>query len=224
VGYRAGFNLTTGNNNIDIGNVGLAAESNTIRLGTQGTQKATYIAVISGIGVAGSAVVVSSAGKLGIVVSSARYKRDIHDMGPTSSGLLKLRPVTFRYKNDPDGIRQYGLVAEEVARIYPELVSRGADGRIETVNYLTLISMLLNELKKQAAENQRQTAENQRRAAENQRQTNEITKLSALVAGVRADRKRERAQWASIEERLSALERMIAVQSRGPRLAAAFNR
>jgi Chaperone of endosialidase len=106
VGYKAGFNLTTGSNNIEIGSLGLAAESKTIRIGTQGTQTATYIAGVFASSVAGSAVVVSNTGKLGIVTSSARFKRDIHDMGGSSSGLMKLRPVTFRYKNDPDRIRQ----------------------------------------------------------------------------------------------------------------------
>ena len=82
LGYQAGSNLTTGSNNIDIGNHGVAAESNTIRIGTQGTQTATYIAGISGAGVTGGAPVeVTSAGQLGIVMSSARYKRDIRDMG-----------------------------------------------------------------------------------------------------------------------------------------------
>jgi hypothetical protein len=85
-------------------------------------------------------------------MSSARYKRDIRDMGSSGEALMKLRPVTFRYKNDPAGTLQYGIVAEEVAKIYPDLVSYGADGKIQTVRYLTLISMLLNELQKQARE------------------------------------------------------------------------
>jgi hypothetical protein len=85
-------------------------------------------------------------------MSSARYKRDIRDMGSSGEALMKLRPVTFRYKNDPAGTLQYGIVAEELAKIYPDLVSYGADGKIQTVRYLTLISMLLNELQKQARE------------------------------------------------------------------------
>ncbi len=133
LGYMAGYNLTTGSNNIDIGNVGVAAESNKIRIGTQGTQTATYIAGIYPTVVSGDAVVVSTTGQLGIVMSSARYKRDIHDMDAASSNLMKLRPVTFRYKNDPAGTLQYGLVAEEVAKLYPDLVSYGPDGKIETV-------------------------------------------------------------------------------------------
>ncbi len=113
LGFHSGSSLTTGGNNVDIGNPGVAAESNTIRLGKQGTQTATFIAGIARSSVTGDAVVVSSTGQLGIVVSSARYKRDIHDMDAVSDNLMKLRPVTFRYKNDPTGTRQYGLIARK---------------------------------------------------------------------------------------------------------------
>ena len=110
----------------------------------------------------------SSTGQLGMVVSSARYKRDIHDMDTASSKLLKLRPVTFAYKQDPQGERQYGLIAEEVARVYPELVVYGTDGKVITIRYHELIPMLLNELQKQ-------------NAAANQRQAEQIRKLAAQV-------------------------------------------
>ena len=149
VGSDAGSNLTTGDNNIDIGNPGVAAESSTIRIGTPGTQTMAFIAGISNSSVIGTALVVSSSGQLGIEMSSARFKRDVHDMGATSDGVMKLRPVTFHYKQDPQGERQYGLIAEEVARLYPELVSYGPDGKPQTVRYLELTAMLLNELQKQ---------------------------------------------------------------------------
>jgi hypothetical protein len=142
LGFDAGFNLTTGGNNGDIGNFGVAAESNTIRIGTQGTQTKAFIACISGAAVGGSAVVVSSTGQLGIVASSARYKRDIHDMDAASSHLMKLRPVTFRYKQDQKGERRYGLIGEEVVRLYPYLVSYDADGKVVTVRYHELVPML----------------------------------------------------------------------------------
>ena len=158
VGVGAGQALTIGSNNIEIGNAGLAGETNAIRIGKQGTQTQTYIAGISGAPVTGSTVVINAAGRLGVVLSSARYKHDIHDMGTASSKLLKLRPVTFRYNHDPLGNLQYGLVAEEVAKVYPELVTRGFDGKVESVNYVSLTSMLLNELQKRTAENQRQAA------------------------------------------------------------------
>ena len=97
-------------------------------------------------------VVVDSNGNLGTVSSSRRYKEDIQDMRDASDGLLRLRPVTFRYKEPfGDGSKpvQYGLIAEEVAEVYPDLVARSADGQIETVKYQLLDSMLLNELQKQ---------------------------------------------------------------------------
>ena len=97
-------------------------------------------------------VLVDSNGNLGTISSSRRYKEDIQDMRDASSGLLRLRPVTFRYKQAfGDGSKpiQYGLIAEEVAEVYPDLVARSADGQIETVKYQVLDSMLLNELQKQ---------------------------------------------------------------------------
>jgi Chaperone of endosialidase len=153
LGNSAGENITAGSNNIDIGvdATSTGDESNTIRIGTLGKQKKTFIAGISGTTVSGADVVVSSTGQLGIVTSSARYKHDIHDMGGASAGLMKLRPVTFRYKSDPTGTLQYGLVAEEVARVYPELVVRGSDGKVQSVRYLELTALLLNELQKQTA-------------------------------------------------------------------------
>ena len=115
LGNLAGFNITTDGNNIDIGNHGLAAEAKTIRIGTQGTQTGTFIAGISGVAVSGSTVVVNSSGKLGVATSSARFKQNIKPMDKASEAILALKPVTFCYKEDidPDGIPQFGLVAEE---------------------------------------------------------------------------------------------------------------
>ncbi|MGB6552588.1 MAG: tail fiber domain-containing protein, partial [Candidatus Binataceae bacterium] len=157
IGAGAGNNLTTGDNNIDIFDPGVTAESNTIRIGTQGTQTGTFIAGIFGTAKIRKAceVVVEKTGQLGCVKSSARYKRDIHDMGDASDKLMKLRPVTFTYKADTSGIQQYGLIAEEVEKVYPELVIDDADGRAETVAYQVLPAMLLNEVQKQARAEQR---------------------------------------------------------------------
>jgi hypothetical protein len=151
LGYEAGTNLTTGNNNIMIGNEGMSVDDSTIRIGD--AQTSTYIAGISGVGVSGGTpVVVGSNGQLGVETSSRRYKEDIEDMGDASEGLLGLRPVTFHYKKpDSDGSKplEYGLIAEEVAHVYPELVVRGADGQIDSVQYQKLPAMLLNELQKE---------------------------------------------------------------------------
>ena len=153
VGWGAGNSLTNGTSNIEIGNAGTSADSNVIRIGTPGTQTTTYIAGIAGAWVTGgSAVVVDPVtGQLGIVISSERYKQDIHDMDAASDALMRLRPVTFRYKGAPSEAKgtQYGLVAEEVAAIYPQLVVYGRDGEVESVQYHQLPALLLNEMQKQ---------------------------------------------------------------------------
>jgi hypothetical protein len=98
-------------------------------------------------------VVIDSSGQLGTVSSSIRYKEDIQPMTQASERLLQLRPVKFRYKKaDASGEKpiQYGLIAEEVAEVYPELVVRdAATGRIDGVRYEELAPMLLNEMKLQ---------------------------------------------------------------------------
>jgi uncharacterized coiled-coil protein SlyX len=154
IGISAGFNLTTGNGNIDIGNQGVAGESGKIRIGTKGSQTATYIAGISGKTVASAsavAVFVDNTGKLGTVKSSARFKEEINPMDKASEALLKLEPVSFRYKKelDPDGVRQFGLIAEQVEKIDPDLVVRDEDGTVSTVRYEAVNAMLLNEFLKE---------------------------------------------------------------------------
>ena len=152
LGYQAGYSVSIGYNNIDIGNQGTSTDSGVIRLGTQGLQGATYITGIFGVNVSGSPVEVSSSGQLGVVLSSRRYKQDIEDMREASSGLMRLRPVTFRYRKpyaDGSSPILYGLIAEEVAEVYPDLVARSVDGQIESVRYQLLDPMLLNELQKQ---------------------------------------------------------------------------
>jgi len=158
LGFQAGMNLTTGSNNIDIGNVGAAGESNKIRIGKQGTQNGTFIAGIYNAAVTGSTVVVTSSGKLGVTASSARFKEYIKPMDAASEAILALKPVTFRYKKaiDEAGIPQFGLVAEQVARVNPDLVVRDADGRPYTVRYEAVNAMLLNEFLKEHREVQAQ--------------------------------------------------------------------
>jgi hypothetical protein len=165
VGNGAGFNVTTGSNNIDIGNQGTSSDNGAIRIGTAGTQTSAFIAGIYGVKTSANnavPVLIDSNGNLGTVSSSRRYKEDIQDMGDASSGLMRLRPVTFRYKKPfADGSRpmQYGLIAEEVAEVYPDMVARSADGQIETVKYQLLDPMLLNEVQRQQSEMQRQQTE-----------------------------------------------------------------
>jgi len=170
LGAFAGASVTTGSTNIMIGNLGLASDSQTMRIGSDSItrspfQTRTFIAGIRGVTTDNNnavPVVIDSNGQLGTVSSSRRFKEDIQDMGPTSNGLLRLRPVTFRYKQPfADGSKpiEYGLIAEEVAEVYPDLVARSADGQIETVKYQVLDSMLLNELQKEHQQVQQQTEE-----------------------------------------------------------------
>jgi hypothetical protein len=158
IGYEAAINVSGANsNNIHIGSEGSSGDSGTIRIGTSGTQTSFFGAGISGVNV-GSAVPVmidSATGQLGTVSSSRRFKEDIQDMGDASRDLLRLRPVTFRYiQPSADGSKpiQYGLIAEEVADVYPDLVAHSADGQIETVKYQVLDPMLLNEVQRQQIE------------------------------------------------------------------------
>ena len=162
LGTSAGQNLTTGDRNIDIGNLGVANEGNTIRIGTTGDQSATYIAGIAGqtVGAGGSTCYVDNDGKLGVFLSAHRFKTDIADMATASEAILALRPVTFHYKPELDktGIPQFGLVAEEVEAINPDLVTRDKEGKVSTVRYEAVNAMLLNEFLKEHRKNQQQEA------------------------------------------------------------------
>ena len=151
LGYQAGHKLTTGFSNIDIGNDGRAGESDTIRIGTEGTQVAAFMAGISGVMVTGTPVVVSTAGQLGVAPSSERFKEAIKPMDEASESILALKPVTFRYKKelDPHGVQQFGLVAEEVEKVDPDLVVRDEKGKVYSVRYDAVNAMLLNEFLKE---------------------------------------------------------------------------
>ncbi|MGA9206508.1 MAG: tail fiber domain-containing protein [Terriglobales bacterium] len=153
LGYGAGDNLTGAeSNNIYIGNQGVAGESNTIRIGTDAQQTATFIAGINGAtSASGVEVFVNSSDQLGTVTSSRRFKHQIADIGAESDLLMKLRPVAFYYKPEFDEAqtRQYGLVAEEVAQVAPQLVVYDKDGAPQTVRYHFVNAMLLNAVQKQ---------------------------------------------------------------------------
>jgi hypothetical protein len=184
MGFQAGFRLTGGNNNIDIGafTQGIAGESNTLRIGTGLGLARTFMAGIHNAPVSGSQVFVNANGQLGIAPSSARYKRDIQTMGDRSRLLFQLRPVIFRYKFDPRGERQYGLIAEEVAKVYPELVTKGEDGKVESVQYHKLIPMLLNEVQHQQQTLEAQTQQLAQLKAENTRLEATLAEQNAALA------------------------------------------
>lgn len=153
IGHRAGATLESGNQNIYIGHPGASSESRTLRVGN--TQTRAYVAGVASSAVNGAAVLVAPNGRLGVQLSSARYKRDIETMGARSAGVLRLRPVTFFYTGDAgdaDGVRQYGLVAEEVAAVYPELVTHTEQGDVQAVRYQEIIPLLLDQLQRQQRE------------------------------------------------------------------------
>ena len=152
LGSSAGHNVTTGSNSIDIGNTGVAGESAKIRIGKEGTQNGTFIAGIFGAAMTASPVVVNSSGKLGVSgTSSIRFEKAVKPMDNASEAILALKPVTFRYKEeiDPEGIPQFGLVAEEVEKVNPDLITRDEAGRPTTVRYEAVNAMLLNEFLKE---------------------------------------------------------------------------
>jgi hypothetical protein len=191
LGFTAGQNLTTGDNNVDIGNVGVAAESNTIRIGTQGTQTRTFIAGIYPVCITGVPVGVNASGQLGIHCSSARCKEAIKPMDKASEAIFSLQPVTFRYKKalDPEALPQFGLVAEQVAKVDPDLVARDADGKPFTVRYDEVNVMLLNEFLKEHRTVEQLKKDFESKLAEQQRQIKALTSgLEKVSAQLEASR------------------------------------
>jgi hypothetical protein len=181
LGSRAGSHIGEGENNICIGNEGDRADSNTTRIGTQAIQTATFIAGISGTTVAeGVTVVVDTNGQLGTLTSSERFKEEVKPMDKTSEAILALKPVTFRYKHelDPNGIPQFGLVAEDVAKINPDLVARDENGKPYTVRYEAVNAMLLNEFLKEHRKVEQQRKDFEAALAQQQKQ------IDALTAGL----------------------------------------
>jgi uncharacterized coiled-coil protein SlyX len=153
LGANAGNALTTGVNNIDIGLnvIGTAGDTDTIRIGNPNITR-TFITGISGnIATGGATVYVESNGHLGTLTSSVRLKDEIKPMGKASEAILALRPVSFRYKKeiDPRRVAQFGLIAEEVERVNPDLIIRDAEGKPQTVRYEQINAMLLNEFLKE---------------------------------------------------------------------------
>ncbi len=200
LGKGAGTNLTTGDNNIYLANPGAVAENNTIRIG-KASHIRTFIGGVRGRTVGANAIpiVIDSSGRLGTVVSSARFKKDIQDMNDASRKLLQLRPVTYHYKQaDESGANplEYGLIAEEVAKVYPDLVAYGADGKIETVQYQKLTPMLLNEMQHMNKLLQSAQANVQKQEQTIKQQAQEIASLKQQALKVTA-----------LEQKVSLLQR-----------------
>jgi hypothetical protein len=206
IGYFAGYYQTTGHDNIYLVNYGVAGESNTIRIGAPSpTHTRAFIAGIRGVTTANAdaiPVLIDSSGQLGTVSSSRSVKKDIRDMGDATAKLLDLRPVTFRYNQEqtlPGGREvppEYGLIAEEVAEVFPDLVVYDEAGKPFTVKYHELAPMLLNEMKK----DHQVIAEQQRANAEHQQ------KIEHQAARIEAQRREYEQQIAALATRLARLE------------------
>ena len=181
LGVNAGSNLTTGTNNIDIGLdvTGVAAESNTIRIGDTDITDA-FIRGISGTTIAsGDPVLVAANGHLGTLTSSKRFKHDIEPMDKASEVLFSLKPVSFRYKTeiDPAGTLQFGLIAEDVEKVNPELVTRDESGRVNSVRYDKVNAMLLNEFLKEHRKMEKLQNDFQTTVAQQQEEMRALTAL-----------------------------------------------
>ena len=156
VGFGAGNNITTLGGNIYLGvrAGGAVDEIAFIRIG-EAAPPVVYDTFIQGIfgravdPISGVLTFVDSDGKLGSILSSRRFKKDIKPMDKASEAILALKPVTFKYNADKNGRTQYGLIAEEVATVNPDLVVQHKDGEISTVRYEQVNAMLLNEFLKE---------------------------------------------------------------------------
>ncbi len=218
IGGSAGSEVTGGSSDILIANIGVSVESNTIRIGTQGSgdgqQNRAFIAGISGVTVSGgSPVYVDSNGQLGTSTSSRRFKDNILNMGDASSKLFQLRPVTFFYKpqyDDGSHILQYGLIAEEVAKVYPGLIVYGSDGQPQAIRYQFLTPMLLNEVQKQQKllQAQQKVIEAQQQQANAQQQEMQTQKTQIVTQQKQID---------DLQQRLSRLEALVSRDSAGAR-------
>jgi hypothetical protein len=153
VGNLAGTNHQTGDNDLYLGNPGVDGESGTVRIGTgDGFHTRMFVAGVRGVTTGrpdGIPLYIDSLGQLGTASSSRRFKKDIEPMGQSSETILTLKPVTFHYKTDKRATPQFGLIAEEVAQINPDLVVRDDEGEIYTVRYDAVNAMLLNEFLKE---------------------------------------------------------------------------
>jgi endosialidase-like protein len=168
MGSGAGHALTTGDQNIVIGNPNaVAGESNTMRIGGS-SQTRAFIAGIRGVATGNAdaiAVLIDSDGQLGTLSSSRRFKKEIKPMDKASEAILGLKPVTFHYKSDGTATPQFGLIAEEVAEANPDLVVHDEKGEIYSVRYEAVNAMLLNEFLKEHARGEEQDRKIQKQEA-----------------------------------------------------------
>jgi hypothetical protein len=201
-GHEAGIEVGGVFNHIEIGNAGSGGDNNTTRIGD--VQTATFIAGISGTAVVGNTVVVNSFGQLGTVTSSGRFKKEIKPIDKASEVIPALKPVSFQYRSDPKGTPQFGLIAEEVAKVNPDLVLRDRNGEIYGVRYEAVNAMLLNQFLKQ----HKALLEEQRKVQEQQAT---IAQLKSTVAQQQKDFQATMAQLAKrADEQASEIQKVSA--------------
>jgi hypothetical protein len=179
LGYNAGFNITgTGNVCIGEGVLGVAGEFNTTWI------RNIHNTVQPVVGTDPDNVTVNSAGRLGRGdVSSRRYKHDIKPMDNASEAILALKPVTFRYNKEYDATQTlaYGLIAEDVAQVYPDLVGRNREGQPESIRHEQINAMLLNEFLKAHRKMEEQQKQIDALTVQLKEQAAQIQKVSARV-------------------------------------------
>jgi uncharacterized coiled-coil protein SlyX len=213
LGAGAGRSLTTGNDNICIGNGGRVDESNKIRIGTSSVHTATFIAGIRGVTVpSGSPVVVGPNDQLGTMTSSVRFKESIEPMAEASEAIHVLRPVTFRYKSDTTNTPQFGLIAEQVAEVNPDLVVRDKNGDIYAVRYDAVNAMLLNEFLKE-----HRTVEEQECRIQEQELT--IAELQSRAASQEASIARQQKQIEALSAGLQKVSAQLELSKPAPQTA-----
>lgn len=212
IGTNAGVSLFSNSiNNILIDNSGMVGDSYTIRIGNNSSHNRAFISGIRGRQTAnnnGVSVIIDSAGQLGTINSSRRYKEEIADMGDASARIQSLRPVTFRYKGayaDGDKPIQFGLIAEEVAETFPELAVFNDEGQPETVKYHDLVPMLLNEVQKQS------------RRAESKE--NEVKALQQELMTVKKQLTAQESYNQALDARLTRIEEATSPTARSKSLA-----
>ena len=232
LGADAGLNLGSRSvYNIDIGNEGVAGDANTIRIGTPPQpdfawvdgQSRTFIAGIRGVTTDnddGIPVVIDSAGQLGTTSSSARFKTEIKPMDKASEAILELKPMTFHYKShksNTTGRPQFGLIAEDVAKVNPDLVVRDPNGQIYTVRYDAVNAMLLNEFLKEhwKVEKQEATIAQQQRDFEAT-----ISQLKSTVAKQEATTAKQQKQIEALTTGLQKVSDQLELNKPAPQTIA----
>jgi Chaperone of endosialidase len=208
IGVSALRNNTTGSFNVALGNgagFNVSTADNVIALGSAGENapNSCYIGNIFGVTSSGAtAVYINTFGRLGTFVSSRRFKEEVKPMDKASEAILALKPVTFRYKEEIDPARspQFGLVAEDVEKVNPDLVVRDAERKVNTVRYDAINAMLLNEFLIE----HRKVEEQARKVQEQEATT------AQLKSTVAQQQKEIQALTASLKEQITQIRKMSA--------------